>query len=432
MYAGLRRQAALWRAWQAVQQNALQSRNAATAADAKEFGRDVHTHLRRIAAQLRDGRFLFRPQRGVLISKKGKSSKRPIVVAPIESRIVQRVILDAVHRLPAIDRQLKSGFNFGGVPGSDYGVPRAIVKTHAAIQDRPYFIRTDIKSFFMHVPRDRAVQLVLDEITDPDFRRLFVEATNTEIDDAQGFGNDARLFPIHDEGVAQGSCLSPLLCNLLLSDFDNLMNDRGIVTIRYIDDFLVLASTRAKAFRAFDSARQYLRGLGLDVYDPRTPDDAAKSDAGECRAGVPFLGCQVFPDRVRPSRDKTRELKARIRETCGGSLSALASPEMAVRQHLTYAETIDRISRMVRGWANTMAFCTDDRVMNDLDREITAIIEQYGKGVATRVRALSPLNRRRVLGVFAIADRVQSQARDEILGVSSGHKAARADSQFES
>lgn len=414
-YASLRQQASLWSAWQAVQQNALQSRSAETAAEAKEFGREIRTHLSRIAAHLRYGRFQFKPQRGVLIQKKGKSSKRPIVVAPIESRIVQRAILEAVHRVPAIDCQLKSGFNFGGVPGSDFGVPRAIVKAHAAIQERTYFIRTDIKSFFMHVPRERAVRQVLDHIDDPDFQRLFENATTTEIEDGQRYGADVGLFPIHDEGVAQGSCLSPLLCNLLLADFDRRMNDRGIVTIRYIDDFLILAPTRAKAFKAYDHARAYLADLGLDAYDPRVPGDASKADSGECRTGIPFLGCQVFPDSVRPSREKTRELKARIRDACAESLTCLANPTEASRHHLTYAETLDRVSKMVRGWANTMAFCTDDRVMNDLDAEISSIVEQYGKGVAMRVRALSPLDRRRALGVFSIADRVTSASRDEIL-----------------
>jgi len=415
----------LWNAWQVVQQNALQSRSADTAAEAKEFARDIRTHLNRIAAQLRDGRFKFRPQRGLLIRKRGKSSKRPIVVAPIESRIVQRAILDAVHLVPTIENQLKSGFNFGGVPGSDYGVPRAIVKVHAAIQERPYFIRTDIKSFFMNVPRERALRCVLDEIDDLAFARLFIDATATEIDDAQRYGDDVSLFPIHDEGVAQGSCLSPLLCNLLLAEFDRRMNARGIVTIRYIDDFLVLAPSRARAFKAFDSARDYLSTLGLEVYDPRKPGDEAKSDAGECRAGIPFLGCQVFPNRVRPSREKTRELKARIREECSESLTALANPQLAVRRHQTYADTLGRVSRIVQGWANTMAFCTDDRVMNDLDAEISTIMEQYDRGVTTRVRGLSALDRRRALGVFAIADRVNSDSRDEIVRVVDEARAVR-------
>lgn len=415
LYAGLRQHVSLWRAWQAVHQNALQSGSADTTAEAKEFARNIPTHLNRIAAQLRGSRFKFAAQRGVLIRKKGKSTKRPIVIAPIESRIVQRAILDAVQSVPAIEAQLKSGYNFGGVPGSEFGVPRAIVRTHAAIQKRSYYIRTDIKSFFMHVPRERAVRCVLDHIRDGKFERLFLDATTTEIEDASHYGEDVSLFPIYDQGVAQGSCLSPLLCNLLLADFDRMMNDRGIVTIRYIDDFLILAPNRAKAIRAFDSARRYLGKLGLDAYDPRKAEDAGKADSGACDDGIPFLGCDVFPDRVRPSRNKTRELRARLRKACSESVSVMQNPELAARKHLNYVETLDRVSKVIHGWANTMAFCTDDRIMNDLDVEISKDIEEYGRRVASLVRGMPMEDRRRALGVFTLADRVPSAARDEML-----------------
>ena len=219
----------------------MRSRSADTVGEAKEFANRLRPSLERVERQLRARTFRFRPQKGVLIEKKGKKSKRPIVIAPIETRIVQRALLDVAQDIPAVWSQLTAGHNFGGVPGDQFGVPRAVVRVHSSIQDKSYFIRTDVKAFFVHVPRERAIRCVLDHVADPDFEKLFIDATTTEIDDAERYGPEIGLFPIHDEGVAQGSCLSPLLCNLLLAEFDERMNGRGIVMVRYIDDFLILA-----------------------------------------------------------------------------------------------------------------------------------------------------------------------------------------------
>jgi hypothetical protein len=125
---------------------------------------------------------------------------------------------------------------------------------------------------------------------------------------------------------------------------------------------------------------------------------------------------------VRPSRNKTRELRAKLHKACAESVSALRNPELAARKHLNYVETLDRVSKVIHGWANTMAFCTDDRVMNDLDVEISKDIEEYGKRVASLVRGMPMLDRRRALGVFPLVDRVPSAARDEMLHVTAARR----------
>ena len=151
----------LERAWRQVRSNAFRSDSASTLQEARDFDAVVSVRLTRLQKQLRESRFVFAPSRGVLISKKGKSSKRPVVVAPIESRIVQRALLDALDTIPALRAELYAGHNFGGLSGPKAGVPAAIAKAVAAANDHGYYIRTDIKAFFTQVPRDAAVRKVL-------------------------------------------------------------------------------------------------------------------------------------------------------------------------------------------------------------------------------------------------------------------------------
>ena len=63
--------------------------------------------------------------------------------------------------------------------------------------------------------------------------------------------------PSH-EGVMQGSPLSPLLSNILLDDLDKELEKRGLLFVRYADDFLIFTKTRIAAERVFRSVERYL------------------------------------------------------------------------------------------------------------------------------------------------------------------------------
>jgi RNA-directed DNA polymerase len=140
----------LWRAWSVVLENGRTSRSARTRADIAEFAAEAPRHLQSIAWKLQRGKYQFEPAHGVAIPKKNKADKRPVVMAPIPNRIVQRAILDVVQLIPTIKEKLKRGRNFGGIEG--VGVPKAVKEAYLAARKAGYFIRTDIKSFFDNIP----------------------------------------------------------------------------------------------------------------------------------------------------------------------------------------------------------------------------------------------------------------------------------------
>ena len=244
-------------AWRYVHSHAIGSQSSEICNEALAFERSVTTTLRSIQSRLGQGRFKFEPARGITIRRKSKTP-RPVVVAPIQSRIVQRALLNVLQGIPAIKSDLQAGYNYGGVSGSRFGVPAAIAKALLAVRSSGYYVRTDIKSFFVTVPREIALNAILLHVDDPGFAAIFRKATKVELQDVERFGQDVALFPLHETGVAQGSALSPVLCNYLLRDFDKQMNGRGIVCIRYIDDFILFAKDKRQAFKAFHSAQNAL------------------------------------------------------------------------------------------------------------------------------------------------------------------------------
>ena len=402
----LRRFGNLEDAWRHVYRHAIGSQSSEIRNEARAFERSVTTTLRSIQSRLGQGRFKFEPARGITIRRK-KKMPRPVVVAPIESRIVQRALLNVLQGIPAIKSVLEAGYNYGGVSGSGFGVPTAIAKALLAVRSSGYYIRTDIKSFFVEVPRATALDAILSHVDDLRFADILRRATQVELQDIERFGPDVALFPLHETGVAQGSALSPLLCNYLLRDFDKQMNGRGIVCIRYIDDFILFAKDKRQAFKAFHSAQNALKALDLEAYDPNNPAEQDKADHGRTNGTVDFLGCEVSLTRVRPQRDNWKSLLTRIEEVFDDCIKALDEPAKAVLLpdgRGTSAGAIRAASNIVRGWGNTYSFCNDDQLMRDIDKLIDERLASFRSRFNHRIRSLSVENRRRALGLFLLAD----------------------------
>ena len=398
----------LFKAWISVRDKGIKSKSAETRDEINAFSTEAARRLRKIATQLKAGKFQFVPAKGILIKKKAKSSKRPVVVAPIESRIVQRAILDVLQAVPAIKSILHEGYNFGGVEGTEFGVPAAVAKAVISSKKTDYFIRTDIKSFFVDIPRSIALDRILKHSNDPLFDALLHSAAKTELRDVQNYEEEERaLFPLWEDGVAQGSCLSPLLCNFLLSEFDRQMNARDIVCIRYIDDFILFAKSESAARAALAGAMKLLGALGLDAYDPFSGrvEDAEKAEHGRTDTNeITFLGCELRRDRVRPSRANQVRLRKKIDDLFSASLKAASNPSAAVKSENNYADAIRIASETVKGWGNTYSFCSDDNLMKNLDLELANIFDDFNKEMRARIARMSPIDKRRALGFFALED----------------------------
>jgi RNA-directed DNA polymerase len=428
-YKSLCRFSSLEAAWGEVRKNAFRSNSPETQRLARDFELAASTSLKSIQSKLTRKSFRFLPARGVLAQKAGSTKKRPIVIAPIESRIVQRAILDIVQSVQAISSELHAGYNFGGIDGVGFGVPGAIKKALVCAQDGGHFIRTDIKAFFSAVRRQDALDAITKHLADPDLRNIFSAAATVELEDAASFGANLNLFPLADEGVAQGSCLSPLLCNYLLRDFDRAMNARGVTCVRYIDDFILFAKDKATTAAAFKSALRMLASLGLSAYDPFNAADSAKAEHGETRAGFVFLGCEVSPGSVRPTAEKKRLLFEKVQSLFDQCLVSAIEPERAIRsrdQEETLSGAITKASNIVRAWGNTYSFCSDDRLMGTIDSQLNQLLTLFRKRFAQVVSRHTDVDRRRAIGLFCLADCNRDHEPDSARTIALGYGTKKA------
>jgi len=395
----VRRKRTLAKAWRVISSNARSSQSSETRREVDLFALDADVHLDRIQRQLNRNKFRFEPARGVPIPKKGKDTIRPIVVAPIDSRIVQRAIHDVLLTVPKIKALASHPCSFGGVqktPDQMLGaVPAAIQAVLIGIAEGARFvIRSDISAFFTRIPKPVVISIVSEAIEDPEFLRLFKEALEVELENLAALGIHASDFPLGEVGVAQGSSLSPLMGNLLLYEFDEEMNKGDCRCIRYIDDFLIMARDQESAQKSFSQAATLLKRYGLST-------SQSKTFRGSIERGFQFLGIEIGNGRIIPTKESRNKLLAKVKERLDASLEELSSSKecKALDRAHTLIRTLTEVSGIVNGWGHHYSFCNEKNVVGQLDMRLDQLIHEYSRRYASVRKSSDWKKSRRMLGV---------------------------------
>jgi RNA-directed DNA polymerase len=393
------------RAWLAIKRNARTSKSQDTKNEIAAFEENLATNLARICRQLQGKKFVFLPARGISIPKgKDKSSFRPLVVAPVESRIVQRAVHEVLVSVPAIEKFVRTPYSFGGIKkGKDDGmsaVPAAIQAVLDAIADGcKYVIRSDIAKFFTCIPKSKVTEIVSSAVEDREFIELFTQAIAVELKNMAQLREHAKAFPIEDIGVAQGNFLSPLLGNLFLYDFDQEFNKQpGVRCIRYIDDFIILAPSKEIAETTFGEAQHMLEKLGMSV-------SREKTQRVPLEAGFEFLGIDLSNGFIRPGRKAQERVVESIELTLMESRKAFRdhrrTGELASAQSLL--ESLRKVGGVMQGWGKHYRFCNDTKCFEHLDQRVFALIKSYLAIYREEREKTDDAGRWRLLGIESLA-----------------------------
>ena len=384
----------LHKAWLKVSSSSRTSASRTIRREAEWFGHQVLAKINSLCSRLSMGIFEFSPSKGIFMQRAGKSD-RPIVVAPIENKIVQRAILNVVNNSDSLSQMVKTQFSFGGIYDTTdrRNVGTAVDALRGGIEaGLTWYVKSDIRDFFVGIPREKVVDAVRSRVSDEKFLNLFERAVAVELDNMIELGADAEAFPIHETGVAQGCCLSPFIGNALLKDFDRKMNDRGVRCLRYIDDFLILAPSRGAALGAFKAAKKLLSGFGLSVHDPEAPN--SKTKVGSVTEGIEFLGVEVRGKVVRPSNESRVRLLQKIKSLVNESVATFGAPSKGYAAGVSLSRTLRRIDGTITGWVGQYKFCNDQKVLASLNKSIDEQISKYLRAYGDARKRLQANDRR--------------------------------------
>ena len=228
---------------------------------------------------------------------KPTGGRRPLAIPTVRDRVGQCAA--ALTITPILEREFETA-SFGFRRGRS--VPHAIAQIqHYREQGYQWVVDADIESFFDEVDHARLLARLRESIPDPDLLRLIESWVTAPVQDGEKL-----LVP--SRGLPQGSPISPVLANLYLDRFDEVLQQRGTKLVRFADDFLVLSKDRPKAEAALQLTEALLKELGLRLDPEKT--QVTHFDRGFRYLGHLFVRSVVLSSPNRLQRPDPLEVPA--------------------------------------------------------------------------------------------------------------------------
>ena len=290
LYDKLTRRDVMWRAWVDVATNqGAPGVDGESIADIEDGGVEaVRAFLDELAAELRAETYRPRPLRRVNIPKPGQPGKsRPLSIPCVRDRVVMAAAKSILE--PIFEAQFLP-CSFGFRPKRSAHQALEVVRT-VANKGAVWVLDADISDCFGSLAFDAIVSGMEERVSDRKMLKLIRAWLRVGVLEG-GVVIDSVT------GAPQGSPVSPLMANIVLHVLDEAWSRQGQelgTLVRYCDDFVVLAPTRARAVEAKARIEAILEPLGLHLH----PDKTRISCLDKGQEGFVFLG---FEHRMRESK----------------------------------------------------------------------------------------------------------------------------------
>jgi len=353
-------------------------RDAASGVDGitwKTYAADLELHLADLHARVQRGPYRPLPSRRTYIPK-SDGKRRPLAVAALEDKIVQRA---TVAVLNCIYEEDFLGFSYGFRPGRGQHDALDALAVGIATRKVCFILDADVRSFFDSVSQSWLVRFLEHRIGDPRIIRLIRKWLKAGV-------LEAGVVTTSETGTGQGSVISPLLANVYLHYVFDLWADRwrqreakgDIVIVRYADDIVVGFEHEVDARRFWDAMRGRFEEFALSPHPEKTRLIEFGRFAAYRRArrglGKPetfnFLGFTHISGRSRRGRFQLKRhtrrdrMRAKLKEIKG---------ELRRRMHQPIPTQGRWLAQVVRGYFAYHAVPTNARKMGAFHRYVTRL-----------------------------------------------------------
>lgn len=225
----------------------------------ERFSDDLLERLGKLRKQIASNTYVPDPLLRIELPRPGKAP-RLLAVPTVRDRVLQTAVAQILA--PILDPLFEEE-SFAYRPGrSVQDAVKAIVS--ARNEGFEHVVDADIQAFFDNIPHEELLEKLAEVLPDDSLIPLITAWLNTPIKTKDGFERPKC-------GVPQGSPISPLLSNLFLDEFDEVLTgDEQRRLVRYADDFVIFARDNHTAETALEEASLWLVEAGLAINFDKT------------------------------------------------------------------------------------------------------------------------------------------------------------------
>ena len=311
---------------------------------------------------------------GVSYIPKPDGRQRPLAVAALEDKIIQRATIAVPN---AIYEEDFLGFSYGFRPARGQHDALDALVVGITTKKVNFILDADIRSYFDSVNQTWLVRFLKHRISDSRLIHLIQKWLKAGI-------LEDGVVTVSDTGTGQGSVASPLLANVYLHYVFDLWAERwrrrkasgDMIIVRYADDIIVGFEHETDARRFRDAVRERLAEYSLSLHPDKTRLIEFGRFAAVRRAlsglGKPetfkFLGFTFICGRSRRGRFELKRksrgdrMRAKLREI---------KEEMRRRRHQSIPEQGKWLRQVVTAFFAYHAVPTNSRALHAFRHHVT-------------------------------------------------------------
>jgi RNA-directed DNA polymerase len=338
----------------------------------KAYDADLECNIEDLHQRVQGGAYRALPSRRVYIPKPD-GRQRPLAVAALEDKIVQRAVAALLN---AVYEEDFLGFSYGFRPGR--GTHDALDALCVGIDSKKvsFILDADIRSFFDEIDQEWLIRFLEHRIGDRRIIRLIQKWLKAGV-------LEDGVVSVSERGTGQGSVISPLLANIYLHYALDLWAVRwrrrtatgDMIIVRYADDFIVGFQHHIDARFFLEQMRERLGRFALSLHPEKTRLIEFGRFAAERRKrrglGKPetfnFLGFTFICSKTRAGKFQIKRNTRRDRMQA--KLKAVQQ-EMRQRMHQPIPDQGKWLWSVVNGYFNYHAVPTNSRALVTFRTEI--------------------------------------------------------------